>query len=332
MTETPGESCEAQSQRDASGIAPVAQRQRLFDLAICFALILSTFAVYAQVGDFDFVSYDVGVYVYENGHVQTGLTPASMKWAFTAAVSNNWMPVTLLSHILDWQLFGMQSGMHHLTNVLFAALAAVLLYAALQRSTGARGRSAFVAFVFALHPLHVESVAWVSERKDVLCAFFWFLALYCYVRYTERPSSGRYLLVAASFGLGLMSKAMLVTFPFTLVLLDIWPLRRMQWRKTFGEKIPLLALSAASSAVTYSIQGSTGAFMSVPLAPRIANIFISYVTYIRQMFWPTRLAFFYPYPHTILAWKAVLASLVVVGISVLAIRAWQTRPYFTVGW
>jgi protein O-mannosyl-transferase len=207
-------------------ITVTATRQTLFDLTVCLGLILATVVVYAQVGGFDFVVYDDGAHVFENPHVQAGLTPASIKWAFTAVVMSNWMPVTLLSHLVDAELFGMQSGMHHLMNVLFHALASLLLYAALHRATGARGMSAFVAFMFALHPLHVGSVAWVSERKDVLGALFWFLALYAYVRYAERPSLGRYALVAAAFCMGLMSKPMLVTFPFTLLLFDIWPLRR----------------------------------------------------------------------------------------------------------
>jgi tetratricopeptide (TPR) repeat protein len=311
--------------------AAVHRRARLFDRAICLGLILLTFAVYAQVADFAFVDYDDGLYVFQNEHVQAGLTFASIKWAFTGVVSNNWMPITLLSHILDGQLFQMESGIHHLVNVLFASLADMLLYMTLKRATGARWRSAFVALVFAMHPLHVESVAWVSERKDTLCAIFWFLALYAYVRYTERPSPGRYLLVAAPFCLGLMSKPMLVTFPFTLLLFDIWPLRRTQWPRTILEKLPLISLSAAESAVTYFTQQSTGALYSVPLALRMANVFISYVTYIRQTLWPTRLAFFYPY-HSIPPRQVVFSLTIVLGVSALAIWAWRRQPYFTVGW
>ena len=242
------------------------------------------------------------------------------------------MPVTLLSHMLDVQLFGMQSGMHHWMNVLFHALSAVLLYASLQRATGARNLSAFVAFVFALHPLHVGSVAWISERKDVLSTFFWVLALYAYVRYTERPSIGRYLAVAAPFCLGLMSKPMLVTFPFTLWLLDLWPLRRAQWPRTVWEKVPLIALSAGASVVTYLVQGSAGFLSPIPLATRIENVFISYLTYIGQMFWPARLAVYYPYAPSISAWRAAAAFMVVLAVSVLAIRTWRTRPYLAMGW
>ena len=318
--------------QETDRLAVSARREELFDLAIIAGLILSTLAVYAQVSGFDFVSYDDHLHVYENTHVQAGLTPVSVKWAFTGVVASNWMPVTILSHLLDVQLFEMRSGMHHVVNVLFHMLSAVLLFVLLRRATGAPGISAFVAFVFALHPLHVQSVAWVSERKDVLSAFFWFVALYAYVRYTERPSPGRYLLVVAPFCLGLMSKPMVVTFPFTLLLLDVWPLRRAQWPKTVWEKLPLIALSAAASVVTFFVQGSTGAIKSIPLAMRIENAAISYVTYIGQLFWPTRLAFFYPYPQSIPAWQAAAAFAVVLTVSVLTVLVWRTRPYLAVGW
>jgi Tfp pilus assembly protein PilF len=324
-----------------SRTAPAAKRQRLFDVAIWVGLILSTLAVYAQVGGFDFVNFDDPQYVFDP-HVQAGLTRDSIKWAFTAAVVGHWMPVTLLSHILDGQLYGLRSGMHHFTNVALHTLSALLLFASLRRATGARGLSAFVAFVFALHPLHVGSVAWISERKDMLSTFFWLLALYGYVRYAERPSLGRYLAMAAAFCLGLLSKAMIVTFPFTLFLLDVWPLHRAPWfnmrwskaiwSKTIWEKLPLIALSAAVSSVAYWTQGSVGALEFIPLATRIENAFISYVVYIGQMFWPVRLAIIYPYPLSIPAWKAAAAIAFVLTVSVLTIRAWRTRPYLAVGW
>ena len=307
-------------------------QQLLLDLGIWLGLILSIFAVYAQVGHFDFNTYDDDVYVYNNVHVQEGLTAGSIKWAFTGVVSNNWMPVTLLSHILDGQLFQMQSGMHHLVNVLFHALAAVLLFVVLHRATRARWASAFVAFVFALHPLHVGSVAWVAERKDVLSACFFFLTLYLYVRYTERPSPGRYLLMAGAFCLGLMSKPMLVTLPFTLLLFDVWPLRRVQWPKILWEKLPLVGLSTIASVVTYMVQRETGSVRAIPLATRMENALISYAGYIGQTFWPTRLAVFYPYPKSIPAWQAVMAGAFILGVSAFAIYASRTRPYVTTGW
>ena len=323
----------------ASQPSPAARRQKLLDLAVWLGLILSTLAVYAQVADFDFVNYDDPKGVYQNPHVLAGLTLAGVKWAFTAAIIGNWIPVTALSHMLDAQLFGMHSGMHHLVSVGFHVLASLLLYWALRRATGARGLSAFVAFVFALHPLHVESVAWVAERKDGLSAFFWFLALYAYVRYAEQPSVSRYLAVVAPFCLGLMSKPMVVTFPFTLLLFDIWPLRRTQWPQinwhtTILEKLPLFALSAGAAVVTYRIQRSAGFVQTLPLAVRSANAFLTYVVYIRQTFWPARLAVFYPYPRSISALRTTLVfSVVLLGfVSLLAIRTWRTRPYLAVGW
>jgi protein O-mannosyl-transferase len=327
-----GESSEVQPQRDTTLIVLAGKRQTLVDLAIWLGLILSILVVYLQVRSFDFVNYDDPVYVYKNIHVQAGLSLASIKWAFTAVVDGNWIPVTLLSHVLAGQLFGMQSEMHHLVNVIFHALSALLLFVSLRRATGSRGLSAFVAFVFALHPLHVGSVAWVSERKDVLSTFFWVLALYAYVRYTEWPTLGRYIAVAVPFCLGLMSKPMLITFPFTLWLLDRWPLRRAQWPRTVWEKVPLIVLSVGASLVTYLVQGSAGFMWAMPFATRIENVFVSYITYIGQMFWPTRLAVYYPYPTSIPVWQAAAAFTVVLLISVLVIRAWRTRPYLSVGW
>ena len=302
------------------------------DVAIGAALALSTFAVYARVSGFGFLNFDDELYVTQNAHVTAGLTTEGAKWAFTGVVAGNWMPVTLLSHMLDVQLFGMRSGMHHLVNVLLHALAAVLLFGCLRRATGERGPSAFVAFVFALHPLHVSSVAWVAERKDVLSACFWFLALYCYVRYAERPSAGRYLPVAAFFSLGLMSKPMLVTFPFTLLLLDLWPLRRLRWPGAIVEKLPLVALSAAASAVTYFAQLSGGAVQSTGLLMRAENAVLSYAIYLGQTFWPVRLAVMYPYPQSIRAAEAAAALALVLLFSGVAAGAWRTRPWVTIGW
>ncbi len=295
-------------------------------------MILAIFAVYAQVVHFDFTNYDDPGYVTENAHVLAGLTSSSIRWAFTAVAVGNWMPVTLLSHMLDCQLFGMNSGMHHLVNVGFHALSALLLFATLGRATRETVLSAFVAAVFALHPLHVQSVAWVAERKDVLSAFFFFLGLYCYVLYTERPSVSRYMLVLGTFCLGLMSKPMLVTFPFTLLLFDAWPLRRIQWPRILWEKLPLFALSAASALVTYFIQRSAGAVQLIPFDSRMGNALISYLTYIGQMFWPTRLAVFYPFPKSIAGWRIAAAIAIILGVSALAIHAWRTRPYLSTGW
>ncbi len=308
---------------------------RHLDLWIAILLFLATLAVYVHVLGFGFVNFDDPDYVSANPHVRQGLTGAAVVWAFTSAEAANWFPLTRLSHILDWQLFGSRSGLHHLTSVLFHALAAVLLFVFLKRATRARWPSAFVAFLFALHPLHVESVAWVAERKDVLCAFFWFLALWGYVRYAERPSRGRYLLVVAAFCLGLMSKPMIVTLPFLLLLLDVWPLRRFERWKAVREKIPLFALAAAGAAITFLTQRSSGAveaFSVHPLGLRIENALVSYVAYVAKMFWPTRLAVFYPYPRVVPAWEAALAALAIASVSVLVVRSFRARPYLAVGW
>ena len=270
--------------------------------------------------------------VSRNVHVQAGLTLDSVKWALTAVISSNWIPLTALSHVIDGQLFGMDAGMHHLVNVFFHVLASVMLFLALQRATRARWLCAFVAFLFAMHPLHVESVAWVAERKDVLCAFFWFLALYSYLRYAECPSVRRYLLIVAAFCLSLLSKPMAVTFPFTLLLLDVWPLRRTQIPKILWEKVPLIAVSAASSLVTFFVQKGSGAVQPYPLALRAENALVSYLAYIGQMFWPAGLAVIYPYPHSIMNWQAVAALITIIGVSALAAAWWRIRPYFVTGW
>lgn len=309
-----------------------AKRTEYLDLVIYVGLILTILAVYAQVRHFSFVTVDDPDYVTKNMHVQSGLTAASIAYAFSGVVSSNWAPMTLLSHMAVCQLFGMESGAHHGINLLLHILSAMLLFAALQRATGARWPSAFVAFVFALHPLHVESVAWVSERKDVLSTFFWFAALYVYARYAERPNLRRYFLVLALFALGLMSKPMLVTFPFTLLLLDVWPFRRARLPRTLWEKVPFFALSAASSMVTYFIQRSDGAVLPLPVGERVSNALISYVSYIVQTFWPTGLAAFYPQRGSLPAWQAAGACAMLLGLSALAVFAWRTRPYIATGW
>ena len=309
-------------------------QQRLFDVAVWLGLIACILVVYLQTNDFEFINYDTSAYV-ENPHAAEGFTPATIKWAFTNPVVSNWLPLTLLSHVLDVQLFGMESGWHHLMNVLYHSLAALLLFAALRRATGARGPSAFVAFIFAVHPLHVESVAWIAERKDVLCALFWFLTLYLYVRYSERPSARRYVAFTAAFCLGLMSKPMIVTLPFTLLLFDFWPLRRQEragadWRALIWEKVPLFLLTAAVCVVTYHLQ--TKAMLGAPLSTRAANAVLSYATYIRQTLWPSGLAIFYPYPKSMSIFSLAGAAVMLLAGMALAISWWRTKPYFTVGW
>jgi tetratricopeptide (TPR) repeat protein len=317
--------------------SPVLAGARL-DLLIYLTVLLATFAVYAQVRDFDFVNYDDALYTTENLNVRQGVTAKGLEWALTSRLTGNWYPLTWISHMLDCQFFGLDSGWHHLHNVLLHALAAVMLCIFLQRATGARWRSALAAFLFALHPLHVESVAWVAERKDVLSACFWFLTLWLYVRYTERPGTGRYLVVALGFCLGLMAKPMVVTLPFVLLLLDYWPLARLgqRGRKAVWEKLPLLGLTGAAAAIAYLAQkhagAVNGAVKALPLEARLANATHSYTLYIFKTFWPARLAVFYPYPRDFaflpfLA-EGFLLAVVTTGVIVLRRRA----PYLLMGW
>ncbi len=245
--------------------------------------------------------------------------------------------------MLDCQLHGLNAGWHHFTNVLLHCLAVVLLFVALERMTGALWRSAFVSAVFAVHPLHVESVAWIAERKDVLSAVFFMVTLLAYFHYTRSPSIGRYLIVAIVFALGLMSKPMLVTLPFVLLLLDYWPLGRFDaHRSNTGrqvlqlvmEKIPLIALSAVSSLITFLAQrGAIGWTEQLPMSERITNAFVAYVVYIRQMFWPTELAVFYPHPENRLPiWEVSLALIILVGIMAAAFVLRKRAPYLVTGW
>ncbi len=310
------------------------QRTASYTVWIYLALFLATFAVYSQVREFHFVDYDDPDYI-DTPQVRQGITREGVIWAFTSGEASNWFPVTRLSHMLDFQLFGTQSGWHHLTSVLFHALTVLLLFAFLYRSTGAKWRSALVAFLFALHPLHVESVAWVAERKDVLSAFFWFLTLWTYVRYSERPGIGRYALVLLPFCLGLMAKPMIVTLPFVLLLVDQWPLRRAWTANLIWEKLPFLGLATVSAIVTFLVQKSGGAveLLSIrPMSLRIENALVSYIAYIGQMFWPAKLALLYPYPAHLPEWQAMLAGLILAGISVLVLRCYRNHPYLTIGW
>jgi tetratricopeptide (TPR) repeat protein len=237
---------------------------------------------------------------------------------------------------MDAQIFGFGSEGPHLTNVLLHSLAVLLLFAFLHRATGALWRSALVALLFGIHPLHVESVAWVAERKDVLCAFFWFLTLWTYIRYTERPSFGRYLLALFFFSLGLLSKPMIVTLPLVLLLLDIWPLRRLptSLKRVWWEKIPFFILSAAVATIAYLTQSSTGSvdMIRVPAGARVENALLSYVVYIAKMFWPSNLAVLYPYAVDIPWWQALCAGVAIAGITATVLGRVREFPYLSVGW
>jgi tetratricopeptide (TPR) repeat protein len=298
--------------------------------------------IYSGVIAHPFIDLDDGAYIYLNPHVAAGLTWDSAVWAFRTGYQANWHPLTWLSHMLDVQLFGMNAGPHHAVNLLLHTLNTILLFGILARMTGALGRSAFAAALFAAHPLHVESVAWVAERKDVLSTFFWMLTVCAYIWYVRRPRPGRYALVAALFALGLMSKAMLVTLPFTLLLLDYWPLRRFgdgagpktKWPRLVSEKLPLFGLSIASSVVTFLVQRQGGAVSTLEtLSPleRFSHAMISYVVYLAKAFWPADLAPFYPY-STPLWWTTIGSVAALIGITTLAIRTGRARPYIAVGW
>lgn len=296
--------------------------------------MLATFTVYSQVRHFDFVNLDDNKFTTDNVHVQQGLTTDSLRWALTARDAVNWFPLVWVSHMVDYQLFGADSGWHHLHNVLLHTLATILLCLFLQRATGARWRSALAALFFALHPLHVQSVAWVAERKDVLSACFWFLTLWLYVWYSERRGIGRYLTVALCFCLGLMAKPMLVTLPLVLLLLDYWPLARLRlsWHKAILEKLPLLLPSAADAAITYLVQSHAHALAVVPLPLRLQNAVHSCAIYILQTFWPLRLAVIYPYPRALAFFPVLAAGLLLVSITAAVLLLRRRAPYLFAGW
>ena len=306
---------------------------RRLEPAVAAALVAAALLVYAPVRDFGFVNYDDPHYVSENPHVTAGLRWSGVVWAATASHAANWHPLTCVSHMLDVQAFGMWAGGHHLVNVGLHAANAALLFAVLARTTRAPWRSAFVAGVFALHPLRVESVAWISERKDVLSGLGWMLALLAYMHYVGRPGVRRYLLVVTTFAAALLAKPMVVTLPVVLLLLDWWPLGRPWDRRLVWEKLPLLALSAAASAVAVVVQRAAGAMESVaalPLGSRVANAIVAYAWYVRATIWPSGLAVFYPLrPIAPASLATALASLA--ALSALAI-AGRRRPALLVGW
>ncbi len=365
-----------------------------------------------QVNQCDFISYDDPLYVTDNIHVKSGITPGSIRWALTTGHAANWHPVTWMSHMLDVQFFGLRPRWHHLANLLFHIANTLLLFFVFHRMTKAPWKSAFVAALFSLHPLHVESVAWVAERKDVLSTFFWMLTMGAYIYYVEQrtedgcqrteggkkwtgilrfPSSVfRYSAVLIFFALGLMAKPMLVTLPFVLLLLDYWPLQRFEPKKSaqetrteaskqgegsgeraplsakkrkgkagrmhtgqdiaqfsvlspqssalrplLWEKMPLFALAALSSIVTFIAQQKGGAVLSLEaVSPgvRIANAFVSYIVYIGKTIWPNNLAVFYPYPRSLPLWQALGAVLLLTAVTIPVIRTAKRLPYLTMGW
>jgi Flp pilus assembly protein TadD len=310
-------------------------------LLVCGALALGTLVVYAPTLGYPFVYYDDHVYVYENPQVQPGLTLDGAYWALTTFHGGNWHPLTWLSLQLDAALYGgLNAGGFHLTNVLLHTANTLLLFVVLSRMTGAVWRSAVVAGLFALHPLHVESVAWVAERKDVLSALFWMLTLAAYLGYVRRPGVGRYLLVLLALALGLMAKPMLVTLPCVLLLLDYWPLGRWESAVSSGrlvlEKLPLFALVLAACIVTCLAQSEGGAMVelqAVPLEARLENALLAYVAYLGQTAWPLHLAVHYPHPGlAVPAEQALGAALFLAVVTALLLVAGRPWPYLAVGW
>lgn len=312
----------------------------------CLFLVLVTTSVFWQVRDFEFIYYDDQNYIFENPHIENGLTWTEVVWAFSEGYLNNWHPLTWLSHMIDIELFDLWPGGHHLTNLFLHVLSTVLLFLIFYNMTDSLWRSALVAVFFAIHPLHVQSVAWVSERKDVLSGFFWMLTLLAYFRYVRGPGWLRYLWVLLFFIGGLLSKPMAVTLPFVLLLLDFWPLNRVHADKAdrlslstirplLLEKIPLFILSALSSVITFLVQQQSGAVQSletVPFAQRLANAVISYGDYILKTLYPEKLALFYPYPRTFPLWRIGAAILILTLISALSIRFIREKPFLMVGW
>jgi cytochrome c-type biogenesis protein CcmH/NrfG len=303
------------------------------------ALAIITIAAYAPVRHFKFVGLDDPASVSENPFVMNGLTWVDVAWAFGLRV-HFWMPATWISYMAEVSLHGVRPGWFHVTNVALHLAGTLALFAWLVRATGARGRSAFVAAMFAVHPLHVESVAWITERKDVLSTLFWWLATGAYVAYVRRPAWTRYALVLTLFLLGLMAKPMLVTLPATLLLLDLWPLRRIApgatlaaWWPLIREKLPLAAIAGVLSVVAVVAQGSAlSSTTAMPMALRVPNVLVSYATYLGKMFWPAGLAAFYPFDPSPPAWLVAAGAIVLVAGSIAALASRRRRPYVTVGW
>ena len=312
-------------------------------------LIILTVAVFWQIPSFDFISLDDNIYITENTHIQSGLTIENIIWSFKTTYANFWHPLTWLSHMLDCQLFGLNPGMHHFSALLLHILNTLLLFTVFNKMTGKQLQSAVVAILFAVHPLHVESVAWISERKDILSTLFWLLTMYTYARYVEFPKTGRYLTVLLFYIMGLMAKPMLVTLPFVLLLMDFWPLNRFRLypadkqinqsnpktsiRWLIFEKTPLFIITFLFSIICIFAQGeAVQSLDSLPLSLRLSNVFISYSQYLSKILWPSHLAVFYPYPTSYPIWQVAGSVLLLVSLSVITISKARKYPYIAVGW
>src|SRR4029453_8216738 len=336
------------------GAAPRGVRSRGITIVIYLLLVGISLAVFGRTIRHEFVNFTADLYVYNIPAIQGGLTIKGVALAFISPHAGNWHPLTTISHMLDCQLYGLNAGGHHCHNIILHTIAVLLLFGLLRQMTGAVWKSAIVAALFAVHPLHVESVAWVSERKDVLSAVFFFLMLDAYVRYVRAASITRYMVVALLFAAGHMAKPMLVSVPIVLHLLDYWPLRRFEQsfstsekagiskagnqrrviRLLLLEKIPLFTLSAVACVITFVLQKrATGAIPPLPFLWRLQNAFVSYVIYAWKTLWPTNLAVFYPHPNDTLAiWEVIFAILVLLAITAAAIVFRSQRPYLLTGW
>ena len=327
-------------------------------LHILIQLILASLivATYHPVKDHDFINLDDDRYVTANNHVRYGISLENVIWAFRESHVSNWHPITWLSHMVDCELFGLNPSAHHINSMLIHILNSLLLFNIFYKMTWDIWRSSFVAALFALHPLHVESVAWIAERKDLLCAFFWFLTMFAYLKYVERPCLKKYIPVIIFFSMGLLSKPMIVTLPFVLLLLDYWPLKRFKLKNAYQnneysnntfrinkrpssllvlEKAPLFLLSITSSIITFIVQNKGGAVTSIEALPidiRVGNAIVSYLTYITKTFWPVHLSILYPHPLTISYWKISIAFIILSGITFFILRKAKSKPSLAVGW
>jgi len=315
----------------------IMSKKQLFAL-LNIALAALILIIYSELSHFDFSHFDDQVYVTDNVHVRGGLSLSSVKWAFLSTEAGFWHPLTWLSLMLDYELFRLNAGGYHWTNVLIHLLSALLLFMTFYRMTGALYRSWIVAVLFALHPLHVEPVAWVAARKDVLSGLFWMLSMWFYVRYVAQPGVGRYIWVALFFLMGLMSKPMVVTLPFVLLLLDYWPLGRygtVSLRRLIGEKIPLLIMVIPIIWLTLLAEGQAGALKGVDafsLWARVSNAAVTYVVYLIQMFFPLNLAVYYPHPGERSLWQFASSVVLLFSVTIISGHYLQRFPYLLVGW
>jgi tetratricopeptide (TPR) repeat protein len=322
--------------------------KKKYTYIIVVFLIVASFAAFSRIGKNDFINFDDPEYITENNHIQSGINPESIKWAFTSLDIINWHPITWLSHMLDWSLFGANASGHHLVSLLLHISAVIFLFLFLNKTTNDIWPSAFAAAFFALHPLRVESIAWAAERKDVLSMFFGMACIFTYAFYTELPKLSKYILCLILFVLALMSKPMMVTLPFVLMLLDYWPLGRWQKamyepirnkcnsvRGLIWEKVPFILVTIASSIVTFHGQNKAGAVAHIeglPFLKRGINAIISCTAYLEKTFWPVDLAVFYPYEISLPLWKVIISCLILILMTVIVIYYIKKLPFLFVGW